>query len=82
MPVFKYRTLEQWQESKRDLWADCDDPRLPSRIRTHWARWSALVPPGLPRGVRKYRSTEEAEADRARWEQERIARIRAERLQK
>ncbi len=43
---------------------------------------AALVQPvGLcvPRGVRKYRSIEEANADRERWESERIERLRQER---
>jgi hypothetical protein len=79
MPVRKFRTLDEWQESKRELWLVCDDPRLPDRIRAHWARWSRLVPLHAPRGVRKYRSSEEADADRERWEQERVDRIRLER---
>jgi hypothetical protein len=33
-------------------------------------------PLGMPRGVRKYRSIEEMNADRDRYEQERIDRIR------
>lgn len=80
MPVAKFRTLEEWQESKRELWLQCDDPRLRGRIRAHWARWSRLVPLHAPRGVRKYRSSGEADADRERWEQERVDRIRAERV--
>lgn len=80
MPVEKFRTLEEWQDSKRRLWLHCDDPRLPGRIRAHWASWSKLVPLHVPRGVRKYRSSAEAEAERERWEQERIERIRAERV--
>lgn len=82
MPVYKYRTLDAWQESKASLWLDCEDPRLAQRIQSHWARWSALVPIGAPRGVFKYRSMEEASAARERWEQERVDRIRAERLRK
>jgi hypothetical protein len=77
MPVEKFRTLEEWQDSKRDLWLRCDDPALPGRIRAHWARWSRLVPLNVPRGVHKYRSNEEADADSERWEQERIDRIRS-----
>jgi len=70
MPVYKYRTIEEWQKAKDDLWLACDDPRLPQRIRQHWAQWSRLVPTNAPRGIRKYRSLEEMNADRERWEKD------------
>ena len=82
MPVQKFRTIEEWQAAKQEQWLDCDDPRLAQRIRDHWQRWSRLVPLGVPAGVRKYRTSDEAEADRDRWESERVARIRQERLRK
>lgn len=82
MPVQKFRTIEEWQSAKQEQWLDCDDPRLAHRIREQWKRWSRLVPLGVPRGVRKYRSLEEAEAERDLWESARVARIRAERLRK
>lgn len=82
MPITKFRTIEEWQESKRGFWLDCNDPDLPNRIRENWRRWAVLVPYPNPRGLRKYRSQEEADADRDRWESERIARIRAERVRK
>jgi hypothetical protein len=82
MPVQKFRTLEEWQASKSELWLPCDHPDLARRIRSHWSRWSRLVPVSAPRGVHKYRSIEEMDADRERWEQERVDRIRAERALK
>lgn len=83
MPVRKFRSVEDWQEWKQaGLSTACDDPQLPARIRLHWNRWATLVPYPSPRGLRKYRTREEADADRERWESERIARIRAERLRK
>lgn len=82
MPVRKFRNLEEWQESKRELWLACDDPALPGRIESHWAEWGRIVPLGLPRGVRKYHSFEEMVADREKWEQDRVDRIRAERVRK
>jgi hypothetical protein len=82
MPVQKFRTLEEWQESKRAFWLDCHDPTLADRVRSHWKMWSKLVPYASPRGLRKYNSTAEADADRDQWERERIERIRAERLRK
>jgi hypothetical protein len=82
MPVLKFRTVEEWQAAKRALWLPCGHPDLPERIRAHWSEWTRRVPLGSPRGVRKYRSIEDMQADRERWEQERIDRIRAERLAK
>lgn len=80
MPIRKFRSLEEWQESKRELWLDCDDPRLPDRIRALWSQRAGYVPLNAPRGVRKYRSFEEMCADRDKWEQERINHIRATRV--
>lgn len=81
MGVRKFRTVEDWQRAKEeDQWLACDDPKLPERIRAHWRRWTALVPLQVPHGVRKYRSMEEAEADRERWEDDRIAHLRALRV--
>ena len=81
MPVRKFRTLEAWQAAKNEDSLPCEDPRLAARIRENWRRGSRLAPLGGPRGVHKYRSIEEMQADRERWEDERIARLRAERLQ-
>lgn len=66
-------------------WPDAGDPSIPRRIRGLWRMSAAFVQPvGLciPRGVRKYRSIEEADADRERWESERIQRLREERRKK
>jgi hypothetical protein len=82
MPVQKFRNMEDWQRAKDQQWLACDDPSLPQRIRLHWQRWSRLVPLHIPHGVKKYRSLDEAEADRERWEDERVAHLRAERLHK
>ncbi|HYO79711.1 MAG TPA: hypothetical protein VE010_24815 [Thermoanaerobaculia bacterium] len=83
MPVKKFRSVEDWQTWKQAAMATaCDDPQLPERLRVHWRRWSALVPYPNPRGLFKYRTREEADANRERWESERITKIRAERLRK
>lgn len=75
MPVWKFRTME---EAERALWTTSSDPALPRRIRAHWRR-SLAAPLGGPRGVLLYRSVEDAQADRDRWEAARIDRIRAAR---
>jgi hypothetical protein len=83
MPVRKFRSVEDWQEWKEAaLSLPCDDPRLAERMRLHWQRWTALVPYPTPRGLRKYHSREEADADQERWESERITQIRTDRLRK
>ena len=82
MPVRKFRSIEEMNAADRERWLDCDDPELPRLIYELWAQASALLPPLMPPGVRKYRSIEEMNADREKWEDARIARIRAERLRK
>lgn len=78
MPVQKYRRVEDMPDAA--LLHDKGDAAIPRAIRYLWALSDALLGPVgtcIPRGVRKYRSADEAYADRERWETERIARIRA-----
>ena len=80
MPIRKHRNLEEMNLERR--WLPAGDPSIAQKVRYLW-RFSELLlrPVGtcIPRGVRKYRSIEEANADRDRWESERIDRIRVER---
>jgi hypothetical protein len=80
MPVKKYRNLEESNREPR--WLATGDPSIPDKVRYLW-RFSELLlrPVGtcIPRGVQKFRSIEEANSDRGRWEQERVDRLRAER---
>jgi hypothetical protein len=85
MPVFKYHTVEEMPDAA--LKYEPGDPAIPRAIRHLWQLSEALlgdVGTCVPRGVRKYRSIDEANADQDRWEQERITRIRErnERLRK
>lgn len=80
MPVRKFRTIEEMNAADSDLWLPCEHPNLAVRIRRHWSAWNRLVPLGVPRGLRKYRSIEDAEADRETWEDIRIQSIRDQRL--
>lgn len=82
MTLRKFRSIEEMNAADEQRSLSSGDPALSTRVRDHWARWSKLMPTAIPRGVRKYRSIEEANADRERWEDERIARIRDERLKK
>jgi hypothetical protein len=60
-----------------------DDPDLAESIRALWNEWRDLLPPlNIPKGVHKFRSIEEMNAFKRRYEDERIARLRAEREKK
>ena len=68
MPVQKFRTFEAAEYamvSRRSAGSD-DGATLPARIAALWAMSSALTTPIVRRGVRKFRTTEEADADRDR----------------
>ena len=70
MPVRKFRSIEEAKSRKR--WLPTGDPSIPDQMRHLWQLASAFGPLCIPRGVRKYRSIEDADADRDRWEQERV----------
>jgi len=78
----RFKTIEAMNAADDELWLPCDDPNIARRIATLWAEWSALVPSRTPRGVRKYRTLDEAEADREAWEDARIRWIREHRVRK
>jgi hypothetical protein len=70
MPVLKFRTIEEAKSRRR--WLSTGDPSIPDQMQYLWQMAGAFGPLCIPRGVRKYRSIEEADADRDRWEQERV----------
>jgi hypothetical protein len=77
VPVQKFR---DFAEADRALACDPNDPRLTRRIRRLWEFARRLTsPPPFPRGVHKYRSLEEADAARHRWEGEHVRRLARER---
>jgi len=81
MPVRKFRSIEEMNAFDRERWMECDDPRLGSRIEALWNEWRDILPPlNMPRGVHKFRSIEEMNAFRDRYELERIANIRSQRV--
>lgn len=61
MPVEKFGDLDA---ARRALWTDSRDPGLPARIRRLWEFSSRLHPRVAPKGVRKFRSIQEANLDR------------------
>jgi hypothetical protein len=70
MPVRKFRSIEEAKSRKR--WVETGDPSIPDKMRYLWRLAGAFGPLCIPRGLRKYRSIKEANADRDRWEQERV----------
>ena len=76
MPIQKFRNLD---DARQALWVRPGQPDLVSRIKSLWAFSSRLVLRRIPRGVRKFRSIEEANRDRDRWIERRIQALRSRR---
>jgi hypothetical protein len=74
MPVYRFRSLD---EARRAMWLKPGDPRLEKAIAWVWGLAELPGPTGEPRGVKKFRSIQEANADRKRWETERSQRLQA-----
>jgi hypothetical protein len=73
VPVQRFRSLE---DARRALWLKPGDPRLERATAWVWALSDELLRAArlrnfVARGVKKFRSIEEANADRQRWETER-----------
>jgi hypothetical protein len=66
MPVRKFRDVSEMEDT---LWYERNDPALPRAIASVWDFAARVCPLQFPRGVHKYRSIEEANADRDRWEE-------------
>jgi len=78
MPVYRYRSFE---EAEHALWLKPGDPRIGRVTAWIWAFSTALLGPAQymdfgQRGLKKFRSIEEANADRERWETERSRYLR------
>lgn len=77
MPIWRFRTFE---EAERALWVEPGDPAILRRMNAVWSMAQpilAVAPP--PRGIRKFRSIEEAQADRDAWDARRIEALRKRR---
>ena len=79
MPVQRFRSYD---DARRALWCDRNDPRLHVRIATLWAASRRLVARQIPRGVRKFRSIDEANREREAWVSARVRSLRAARSDK
>ena len=64
MPVQRFRHPD---DARRALWTSIDDPGLPRRLRQLW-RFAARLAGSRPApGVRRFRTIEEANADREQY---------------
>jgi hypothetical protein len=65
MPVRKFRSFDEAREA---LWGEPGDPTHLRRVAWLWAFSDRLYPRRFPRGVYRFRSIEEADAQRRQWE--------------
>lgn len=79
MPVFKFRSVEGFDEHHRDLWSERSDDAWFRRVASLWRQSERLNPRSFPAGVRKYRTIEDAQAERDRWLQQHVEALRTER---
>ena len=74
MPVWRFKTMEE--AAQKALWLPPGDPAL-GRCWESLSALSGLAPDcPPPRGVRKFRTIEEANADQDAWVQRRVDRCR------
>ena len=66
MPLRKFRSVEEMDEQRRELWCDEPEAEYFKRVGELWDLSSRINPRRFPRGVFKYRNLEEAQADRDR----------------
>ena len=76
MPLQRFQSLD---DARRALWIDPHDPTLSARIRSVWRFSARLVERRIPRGVRRFRRIEDANAERERWVADRVNVLMAER---
>lgn len=76
MPVYRFRAFE---DARRALWTAVGDPALPDRIRRLWRFSARLASPCARRGVQRFRTIEDANAERDRRVQERVDALRMSR---
>ena len=76
-----WQKFHDFEQAREALWIARGDPRLVERIRSLWSFSSRLLGGRSgPRGVQRFRTIEEANADRERWVAERALALRAERI--
>lgn len=74
MPLYKFRSIEEMNQHTPPARGDLAD-----RIENLWELSAALVEIPPPRGLRKFRNMEEANAEQAAWSKERARLLRERR---
>jgi hypothetical protein len=64
MPFDRFRTMEEAREA---LWANRAEVEVFARIRRLWSFARRLAPGAAPRGLRRFRTLEEASREREAW---------------
>lgn len=75
MPLHKYRRVEDMPPPP----APPEGPERIRRLRACWGAWARLLHPLDMRGLRRYRTLEEAKLDREATEARRVQRLARER---
>jgi len=76
MPVYKYKTFE---EAERALWNFHPDETYFNKVAELWSFANKLSPITYPKGIFKYRTIEEANKEREKWELNYAKEIRSKR---
>lgn len=78
MPIRKFHSVEEMDSAKSDLWAEPEES-LFKRIGALWKRSARLSPRKYPRGVFKFRSIEEMQAQREHLTKQHVRQLRKDR---
>jgi hypothetical protein len=76
VPIQKFRDLDA---ARRALWQHPKPSDLAAHIKALWTFSTRLAPRQIPRGVRKFRSIEEANQEREQWVTLRVQMLRRKR---
>ena len=79
MPVRKFHSIEEMDAAQHELWCDAGEECF-RRIARLWKRSAQIFPRTFPKGVVKYRTLGEAQADRERVLSQQLRQKRFERL--
>lgn len=80
MPIRKFRSIEEMDQARHELWCDRPDAAYFERVGKLWELSSRVNPRTLPRGVFKFRSLQEAQAHRDRLLSEHVQRLWRDRV--
>lgn len=78
MPIRKFRSIEEMDKAQSDLWCEPGEECF-RRIARLWKRSAQINPRKFPKGVFKFRSVEEAQAQRELLLTEHVRRLAEER---